>query len=882
MIAAIHSPTLRRLGLLLMLCLATGPFLAVSADTVTLNDGRQIEGRIISEEGAEIIMDVNGMRARFYRDQVREIEREAADEIGPGEPLALEAIRLLDDGKVLEAWKKFLEMDEAEAEAWRRHVPRIQRNAKSLQQNALKALSDGEPAEAIEAASALAQAESRDLIERVYPGQNESLQNSLRTIVARARAALGAQARRENKIAEAERQLLAAVGLLTPEDEIYPQTYLDLGAVLGMKAFALLGAGDTEEGETALRQAERALVLARDAAEKGNSTVFREANGMIAELRQRGFSEVERQRPTATPTPTVTPLVITPTPTPTPTPEPGMVEKIFGGSITGKLESAIGQVLPESVDREKALGWVLFGLVFVVGYWMIPGAILKFRANKLDLHAADWRPRVKLLGVFALLGYLGVLTKDKLHLRLPGGKGGGKSKIEHPCPQCGHDLDEVFSYADLDFTSCPRCGTTIEPRFTMDDFIEILAGTMTEDAERVEKGAVNMESLINRDVMQKLIRATVTSALRKRASDLHIEPGDKGVILRHRIDGVMTEMVRLPRALTNPMVSAIKVMGTMDITEKRKPQDGSFTMVIDGHDIDIRAASSPAYGGEKVSLRLIDIRSIQVDFRQLGMTKSNREKFERAIGRPHGLLLVTGPTGSGKTTTLYVALQKLATGSKNIISLEDPIEFRLSGINQIQVNPAVGLTFASGMRSILRQDPDIIMVGEVRDEETAQIAVSAASTGHLVFSSLHTIDAPSSVARFMDLGVSPRQFCDALSLIVAQRLIRLVCPECKEPIEVDDGVLDELGILGREDSYEFVQGIGCQVCNGTGHYGRTGVFEMLEPTEALRAALEEGKLVTAQIRQIAMSGGMHTLRQEALLLLKQGMTSPEELIRTTK
>lgn len=410
-----------------------------------------------------------------------------------------------------------------------------------------------------------------------------------------------------------------------------------------------------------------------------------------------------------------------------------------------------------------------------------------------------------------------------------------------------------------------------------------LAASMATDAEKVNLGHLSMQKYLKRDTVQMMTRAIITCAVRRRASDIHVEPDDKGLIIRQRIDGVMTEMIMLPRSLAQAVVSALKIAANLNIAEKRLPQDGKLQIRIDNTDIDVRIASSPASSGEKVSMRLLDIRSIQIEARHLGMHDHQQETFLKTIRAPHGLILVTGPTGSGKSTTLYVALQTLKTGDKNIISIEDPIEFQISGVNQIQVNVPAGLTFASCLRSVLRQDPDIIMVGEIRDQETAEISVNAASTGHLVLSTLHTIDACSSVSRLFDLGVAPRQFADALSLVVAQRLVRLVCSYCKEPVAIDWDVLGQLGISeSTAHNMSFYKGKGCPACAKTGYLRRAGIFEFLSPTDRIRAEIEKNSLSTAQLRDLAIQNGMTTLRQEAIRLLLTGVTTIEETVRVTK
>jgi type II secretory ATPase GspE/PulE/Tfp pilus assembly ATPase PilB-like protein len=513
--------------------------------------------------------------------------------------------------------------------------------------------------------------------------------------------------------------------------------------------------------------------------------------------------------------------------------------------------------------------------IFAVIYWLIPGTILSRLAKGGNLVAGSWRLKVPWIGLLALVMYYIQTGSSNREDRRAAAKAG--------CPHCGARLDRPSDYTDLVFTKCPKCKGAITPIHTLEGYIKELADGLASDVERVHRGVESMERFVGRDAVGILVRALITLGVRRRASDLHFEPTEEAMVVRQRIDGMITEMTQLPRSLSAALVSAIKVQSNLNIAEKRVPQDGKMQMHIDKTDIDIRVATSPSGAGEKASLRLLDIRSIQMDTRHLGMSPSNEEIFNRAISAPHGLILVSGPTGSGKTTTIYVALQQLKKTSKNIISIEDPIEFRIPGVSQMQVNVAQGLTFASGLRSILRQDPDVIMVGEIRDRETAEISVNSAQTGHLVFSTLHTIDAAASIARLIDLGVNPRMFVDALNLIVAQRLIRLACSHCAAEDVPDLAVLRELGIDNESiGQYKFRRGLGCHVCNGTGYFRRSGLFECLEPSDRLRVAIEKGSLSTGEIREVAIKGGLRTLRMEALDLLARGLTPAEEVLRVTK
>ncbi|MCX7719496.1 MAG: GspE/PulE family protein, partial [Candidatus Sumerlaeaceae bacterium] len=315
-------------------------------------------------------------------------------------------------------------------------------------------------------------------------------------------------------------------------------------------------------------------------------------------------------------------------------------------------------------------------------------------------------------------------------------------------------------------------------------------------------------------------------------------------------------------------------------TERRAPQDVKINLFIDKQDLDLRINTSPAAMGEKVTIRILNPRNVAVDPTRLGLESENLEKFERCIRRPHGLFIVTGPSGSGKSTTLYVALNEINTGDKNIITLEDPIEYQLKGLNQMQVNPAANFTFATGLRSILRQDPDVIMVGEIRDRETADIAVEAAMTGHLVLTTLHTIDAPTAFGRLADLGVESKRFSQAIIAIVAQRLVRTICCDCKKAYKPKKSDIDLLGIATQTKDFTFIHGAGCENCMNTGFHGRIGIFEFLMPDDTMREMLETNATVSV-IRELARRTGYRTLREEGILKIMQGVTTVEEVIRVT-
>ncbi|MCC5875859.1 MAG: type II/IV secretion system protein, partial [Candidatus Sumerlaeia bacterium] len=554
---------------------------------------------------------------------------------------------------------------------------------------------------------------------------------------------------------------------------------------------------------------------------------------------------------------------------------PRSFSEFFQGDILDNFLSLFrdGGILHDNADMIVGVVATIGG--FIVFWWVIPSLFLGWVSKRGNVVAAELRLRVKALGPITLGLFIirntSFKRKDK------------KVAAENACPHCGFRLDNPKDYPGFIFSKCPKCEGTIKPVHTLEKYLQSIADGLSSDVERVNKGAESMERFIGRESVGLLLNGVITLGIRRRASDLHFEPGLDSLVIRQRIDGMMTEMIQLPRSLSAAMVSAIKVESSLNIAEKRVPQDGKMTKLVDNVDIDIRVATSPSGSGEKASLRLLDIRSIQMDTRHLGMMPEDQKRFDRAIEAPHGLILVSGPTGSGKTTTLYVALQKLKSGSKNIISIEDPIEFQIPGMTQMQVNVSQGLTFASGLRSILRQDPDIIMVGEIRDHETAEISVNSALTGHLVLSTLHTIDSSASVARLIDLGVSPRQFADALNLVIAQRLVRLVCSKCSTDTTPDPALLEQIGLSEADlDNYIFRKGTGCTVCNQTGFYRRSGVFEFLEPSERLRVALEKESLTTGEIREIAIQSGMKSLRTSALEYLARGLVTLDEVVRVTK
>ncbi len=375
----------------------------------------------------------------------------------------------------------------------------------------------------------------------------------------------------------------------------------------------------------------------------------------------------------------------------------------------------------------------------------------------------------------------------------------------------------------------------------------------------------------------KLVNTILGQAVDNSASDVHIEPFENETRVRYRIDGVLFDMLTFPKHLHPPVSSRIKIMSGMDIAEKRHPQDGRILLRVAGRRIDIRVSSLPAIYGEKLVMRLLDQATAMVGLERLGLDPDERTTLDKVIEVPYGIILVTGPTGSGKSTTLYSVIQNLNSYEVNITTVEDPVEYTIAGVNQVQINERAGLTFDTVLRSILRQDPDIILVGEMRDTETAQLAVRAALTGHLVLSTLHTNDAPSSIVRMIDMGIPPFLVSSSVVAVMAQRLVRKLCPHCKVPYELPLDVAESLGLNGFTTVYKPV---GCDECRGTGYRGRTAIFEIMPMSEELRRAVMTGA-TSDDLRTMAINQGMRTLRVSGAKKVTEGITSADEVLSVT-
>jgi len=440
--------------------------------------------------------------------------------------------------------------------------------------------------------------------------------------------------------------------------------------------------------------------------------------------------------------------------------------------------------------------------------------------------------------------------------------------------------------------------------------VTVLAGTETEILGAIERsygtGIASMEKIIEdidsipeyrsedeedihhlRDMASeapviRLVNLIITRAIEMRASDIHFEPFEEQFRVRYRIDGVLHDVDSPPKRLQPAIVSRIKIMTKMNIAERRLPQDGRILLRVKGKEIDFRVSSIPTIHGESIVLRILDKGSILLDIERLGFPKDVLRDFDELIQRPHGMILVTGPTGSGKTTTLYCALEKINFPERKIITVEDPVEYQLRGVNQMQVKPTIGLTFANALRSIVRQDPDVILIGEVRDAETAEIAIHSSLTGHLVFSTLHTNDAPSAITRLIDIGVEDYLLSSTIIGILAQRLVRVACPFCREPYEPEPAIRQEIekSTIGSGD-WKIIQVNGCAKCSFTGYFGRTGIFEFLKVTDEIQRLILEKKDSNI-IKEMARKNGMRTLREDGWLKVRQGITTIPEVLRVTQ
>ncbi len=421
------------------------------------------------------------------------------------------------------------------------------------------------------------------------------------------------------------------------------------------------------------------------------------------------------------------------------------------------------------------------------------------------------------------------------------------------------------------------------PAMDMDQLLNSMGNEESGNLEVVEEeqdemDIASLESAGEDAPVVRVVNFILTEAVRAGASDIHIEPYEKNYRCRYRIDGVLHEVKGPPRSMSAAVSSRLKIMSSLDIAERRLPQDGRIKIKVLGKEIDLRVSICPVQFGEKIVMRILDSSNLSLDIPKLGFEDNVQQKFEKAIREPYGLVLVTGPTGSGKSTTLYSALHAINDPDTNISTIEDPVEYNLPGINQVNAKAGIGLTFAAGLRSFLRQDPDVVMVGEIRDKETAEIAINAALTGHLVFSTLHTNDAPGAVTRMGNMGVEPFLITSTVHCVVAQRLLRRICKNCKESYVADPEVLKEMGLQPTGEEVLLYKGKGCSACSETGNKGRMAIHEVMILNDEFRKAVIQRK-PAAELKKVAREGGMHTLRECGVQKVLKGMTSVEELFR---
>lgn len=509
--------------------------------------------------------------------------------------------------------------------------------------------------------------------------------------------------------------------------------------------------------------------------------------------------------------------------------------------------------------------------------------LVEFLSGKLGL------PRIELNNYLILPEIIELVPEDlaRKHELVPVLKIGNRLTCAMVDPWNVFALDEVRSRTNLVINL--GVATASEIKKSLDEYYGV-KGSVEEVIKSIDEAKFSikgeegnlkkLEGIVEEPVIIRLVNLIIMKAIHKGASDIHIEPEERTVKIRFRIDGLLYDESPLPKHFQSVVVSRIKIMAKLLIDEKRIPQDGRFTIKVEGKEIDVRVSCMPTIYGENVVLRLLDVSTALMPLNQLGFSKQVLEKYQKFISRPYGMILLTGPTGSGKTTTLYSSLNTINTVQGNIVTIEDPVEYKLSGINQTQVNPKVNLTFANGLRSMLRQDPDVVMVGEIRDFETAEIAVQASLTGHLVFSTLHTNDAPGAIIRMFDIGVEPYLVSSSVICVLAQRLVRKICLECKEKYEPSKKVLENFGLRKKGKIY-FYRGKGCPECMNTGYKGRIGILELMVIDEKIRNLIVE-KVSAEEIRKQACSSGMLTLREDGIQKIKDGITTVEEVLNATQ
>jgi type IV pilus assembly protein PilB len=533
--------------------------------------------------------------------------------------------------------------------------------------------------------------------------------------------------------------------------------------------------------------------------------------------------------------------------------------------------------LQEAIEDQKRLGKSL-GRILIDKGFVTESNLVALLAKQVGLDFVDLTE----IQVDPAVASMIPESLAKRYKALPIGIQDGTLVVAMSDPSNVFAMDDIRTLTGRDVKPVVATGTDILAAVSrvqrLDKSVESLADTLADDAEG--ESGVDTRALVEEAPIVKFVNMVITQAVQERASDIHIEPQEKDFRVRYRIDGVLHEVMRPAKSIQSGVISRLKIMSEMDIAERRAPQDGRVGLSVNDRPVDLRVATLPTVYGEKVVLRILDKSSVLLKLEDLGFLESNFKRFEESFTKPYGMILVTGPTGSGKSTTLYATLNILNQEDKNIITVEDPVEYRLGGVNQMQVNTKAGLTFASALRSILRADPDIILIGEIRDKETAQIAVEAALTGHLVLSTLHTNDAPSAVSRLIEMGIEPFLVASAVDCVLAQRLARRLCEKCKEPYQPTIEALREnrVEIGDDEEIPKLYKPVGCSHCAKTGYRGRMALHEVMTITEDIERLTVERRS-SDDIKRMAIEQGMIELRKDGIEKVKMGLTGIEEIQR---
>ncbi len=541
-------------------------------------------------------------------------------------------------------------------------------------------------------------------------------------------------------------------------------------------------------------------------------------------------------------------------------------------------ESRIEIALKEQQNTSRRIGETLVGLGFVSADDMLGALALQLGLRYLRFSefprviSGDSYPTVKFMKQYSVV---------------PLGRDNGVFKVAmaDPLDSYAQEALRLFFGGDIEvfLSSGNDIAEAVEQYFGNSIQMTSIMEGMRDEASGMDAGGDedvhHLRDMALEAPVVKLVNMIITRAIEDRASDIHIEAFENRVRVRYRVDGVLVDAESLPKRLQPAVISRIKIMSKLNIAERRLPQDGRIKLRVSGRETDLRVSTLPTLYGESVVMRILDRGSAMISIEDLGFSENTIEQYKRLIAIPYGMILVTGPTGSGKTTTLYASLSRINSSDRKIITIEDPVEYEIEGINQLQVKPKIGLTFANGLRHIVRQDPDVIMVGEIRDKETAEIAIHSALTGHLVFSTLHTNDAPGAVTRLLDMGVESFLVSSALSGVLAQRLVRVICPNCKRPVSPELELLQKMG-AGNVDFTVF-HGEGCEECRHTGYMGRTGIFELMMADDRISRMILD-RTGADSIRQTAMARCMIPLRECGWQKVRAGVTTTEEVLRVTQ